>query len=108
MRLTEQQREGRFAESWRAVSQYFGSDRNEIIDNIIDRADRAHFYQLEDAGLLESRTESVTLPEGNNGSSNRAWNIHYWRLPKTVTSNPNEVTYRVTSSSPRDDAQQDD
>jgi hypothetical protein len=84
-RLTDEQRTGRFADSWKVVAQYFGSDRTEIPDNRIEASDRIHFYHLEDVGLMERHIEQVTIPEGNNGSSHRPWRIFSWRLSSTVT-----------------------
>ena len=80
MRLTEELTSGQLAESWKVVTQYFGCDRTEVIDNIIEQSDRPHFYRLEEMGFMESRVEQVTLPEGGNGYSGRLWRIHYWRL----------------------------
>lgn len=78
-RLSIAQRTGPLAESWRVVSQYFGPG-SEIIDNIVERQDRVHFYRLEEAGFLESRQEENHLPVGNNGSTGRLWRTSYWRI----------------------------
>lgn len=46
---------------------------DEIIDNMLDTKDRLVFYQLEEEGLLATRHEEPTLPDGRN------WRTHYWR-----------------------------
>jgi len=55
------------------VLTYFGFE-NVIIDNAIDPEDRRLFYELHDAGLLQSSLDTVVLPSGKN------WRIFYWEL----------------------------
>jgi hypothetical protein len=55
------------------VLNYFGYS-TVIIDNAIDQEDRKLFYQLHDAGLLNTFWETVILPTG------RAWRTFYWEL----------------------------
>lgn len=56
-----------------AVMNYFGY-ASVIIDNVIDQEDRKFFYELHDAGLLNTFWETVILPSG------RAWRSFYWEL----------------------------
>ncbi len=56
-----------------AVLNYFGYN-TVIIDNAIDPEDRRLFYQIHDAGLLNTFWETVILPSG------RAWRSFYWEL----------------------------
>ncbi len=53
------------------VMAYFGFD-NRIVDNIIDKNDRKLFYMLQEAGILNSSWETLTLHNGKN------WRIYYW------------------------------
>ncbi len=55
------------------VLSYFGFE-NVIIDNIIATEDRRLFYELHDAGILQSSLDTVVLPSGKN------WRIFYWEL----------------------------
>ncbi len=55
------------------VLNYFGY-HTVIIDNAIDPEDRKLFYQIHDAGLLNTFWETVILPSG------RAWRSFYWEL----------------------------
>ncbi len=55
------------------VLNYFGYSTI-IIDNAIDQEDRKFFYELHDAGLLNTFWETVVLPSG------RAWRTFYWEL----------------------------
>ncbi len=57
------------------ILNYFGYS-NTIIDNSIDQEDRKLFYQLHDAGLLNTWWETVILASG------RAWRTFYWELDK--------------------------
>jgi hypothetical protein len=53
------------------VLNFFGySDR--IIDNVLEPEDRDAFYMMEDAGILYTEREEITLYDG------REWRIHYW------------------------------
>lgn len=53
------------------VLNFFGySDR--IIDNVLEPEDRDAFYMMEDAGILFTEREEITLYDG------REWRIHYW------------------------------
>lgn len=53
------------------VLNFFGY-YNRIIDNILEPEDRDAFYQLEDAGILSTEREEISLYDG------REWRIHYW------------------------------
>lgn len=55
------------------VLNYFGYS-DTIIDNLVDQEDRKLFYQLHDAGLLQSSWETILLLSG------KSWRIFYWRL----------------------------
>jgi hypothetical protein len=57
----------------RTVMSYFGF-RTEIIDNAILPEDRKLFYNLADAGLLQTSWETVPLLDGRN------WRIFYWTI----------------------------
>ena len=57
----------------RTVLSYFGF-ANQIIDNVIQPEDRKLFYNLADAGLLQTFWETVPLLDGRN------WRIFYWSL----------------------------
>lgn len=55
------------------VLNFFGYfDR--IIDNVLEPEDRDAFYMLEDAGILKTEREEITLYDG------REWRIHYWNF----------------------------
>ena len=53
------------------VMAYFGFN-GRIVDNIIDKNDRKLFYMLQEAGILNSSWEALTLHNGKN------WRIYYW------------------------------
>lgn len=55
------------------VLNYFGFAAV-IIDNVIIQEDRKVFYDLHDAGLLNTYWETVILPSG------RSWRTFYWEL----------------------------
>ena len=55
------------------ILNYFGYSGT-IIDNLVDQEDRKLFYQLHDAGLLQSSWETILLLSG------KSWRIFYWRL----------------------------
>ncbi len=57
----------------KTILSYFGFNRV-IIDNAIHPDDRKVFYELHDAGLLQSFWETVPLLDGRN------WRIFYWSL----------------------------
>lgn len=59
------------------ILNYFGYS-NTIIDNSIDQEDRKLFYQLHDAGLLNTSWETVILASG------RAWRTFYWELDRAA------------------------
>lgn len=63
------------AEAQRALD-YFGF-RTRIIDNAIHPDDRKLFYELHDAGLLQSTWETVLLLNG------RSWRIFYWEIDES-------------------------
>lgn len=53
------------------VLNFFGyADR--IIDNVLEPEDRDTFYMLEDARILYTEREEITLYDG------REWRTHYW------------------------------
>lgn len=58
------------------VLDYFGF-RTRIIDNAIHPDDRKLFYELHDAGLLQSTWETVLLLNG------RSWRIFYWEIDES-------------------------
>ena len=55
------------------VLNFFGYS-NRIIDNVLEPEDRDTFYMLEDAGILTTEREEITLYDG------REWRIHYWLI----------------------------
>lgn len=57
----------------RHVLNFFGYE-NRIIDNVLEPEDRDAFYILEDANILSTEREEITLYDG------REWRIHYWRF----------------------------
>lgn len=59
------------------VLNYFGYSKV-IIDNIIHQEDRKLFYDLHDAGLLNTYWETVILPSG------RSWRSFYWELDEAA------------------------
>jgi hypothetical protein len=57
------------------VLSFFGFD-NVVVDNRLSPSDRDVFYTLEEAGLLTTTQEEVTLRKG------KVWRLHYWILKK--------------------------
>ena len=57
------------------VLSFFGH-QDRIVDNSLTTADRDVFYMLEEAGLLSTSLEEVTIQKG------KTWRIHYWVLKK--------------------------
>lgn len=55
------------------VLNFFGHSER-MVDNILEPIDRDPFYMLEDAGILTTEMEEITLYDG------REWRIHYWLL----------------------------
>jgi len=55
----------------RHILNFFGYS-NRIIDNVLEPEDRDTFYMLEDAGILTTERDEITLYDG------REWRIHYW------------------------------
>jgi len=53
------------------ILNFFGHGER-VVDNILEPVDRDAFYMLEDAGILTTEMEQVTLYDG------REWRIHYW------------------------------
>jgi len=53
------------------VLNFFGHD-DRVVDNVLEPVDRDAFYMLEDAGILTTEMEEVTLYDG------KEWRIHYW------------------------------
>ncbi|MFQ5986517.1 MAG: DUF6015 family protein [Thermoplasmata archaeon] len=46
----------------------------EVVDNVLQPADRDVFYMLEEEGLLGTRQEEVLVTPG------KLWRLHYWIL----------------------------
>lgn len=65
------------------VLNYFGY-ATVIIDNIIAQDDRRLFYDLHDAGLLNTYWEPVILPSG------RSWRSFYWELDEAAIARAKE------------------
>lgn len=59
------------------VLNYFGFS-SVIIDNSLLQEDRKVFYDLHDAGLLNTYWETVILPSG------RSWRTFYWELDENA------------------------
>ncbi len=59
------------------ILNYFGYS-DTIIDNSVDQEDRKLFYQIHDAGLLNTSWETVILASG------RAWRTFYWELDRAT------------------------
>ena len=57
----------------RHVLNFFGYETR-IIDNVLEPEDRDAFYMLEDANILSTEREEITLYDGCE------WRIHYWRF----------------------------
>ena len=57
------------------VLNFFGYSER-IIDNVLEPEDRDAFYMMEDAGILFTEREEITLYDG------REWRIHYWLFNK--------------------------
>ncbi len=57
------------------ILNFFGHGER-VVDNILEPVDRDAFYMLEDAGILTTEMEQVTLYDG------REWRIHYWLFRK--------------------------
>ena len=55
------------------ILSFFGFD-TVIVDNRLSPSDRDVFYMLEEAGLLNTTQEEVTLRKG------KVWRLHYWIL----------------------------
>jgi hypothetical protein len=55
------------------ILSFFGYDTI-IVDNRLTPSDRDNFYMLEEAGLLNTTQEEVTLRKG------KVWRLHYWIL----------------------------
>ncbi len=91
------------------VLNFFGYS-NRIIDNVLEPEDRDAFYMLEDADILYTEREEITLYDG------REWRIHYWcvnhekiggiinnaveQRPRTQTTDPLVSLYHNTSLIP--------
>ncbi|MEW5937171.1 MAG: DUF6015 family protein [Candidatus Thermoplasmatota archaeon] len=57
------------------IMSFFGY-KDRIVDNRLTAQERDVFYMLEEAGLLTTAQEEVTLHKG------RKWRIHYWVLKR--------------------------
>ena len=55
------------------VMQFFGFER-EVVGNHLEQDEIALMYQLEDAGLVDTRIEEYNLPDGN------PWRVNYFIL----------------------------
>ncbi|MFO7618658.1 MAG: DUF6015 family protein [Thermoplasmata archaeon] len=55
----------------------FGFD-NAVIDNRLEPKQRDLFYKLEEAGLMHTQQEEVTLAKG------KVWRLHYWFLNREL------------------------
>jgi hypothetical protein len=55
----------------------FGFD-NAVMDNRLRPEDRDLFYKLEEAGLMHTQQEEVTITKG------KVWRLHYWFLNQNV------------------------
>ena len=55
----------------------FGVD-SYIVDNMLTTADRDIFYMLEEARLLTTMRDEVTIAKG------KIWRIHYWILAEDI------------------------
>ena len=55
------------------VMQFFGFER-EVVGNHLEQDETALMYQLEDAGLIGTRTEEYNLTDGN------PWRVNYFIL----------------------------
>ena len=76
------------------VMQFFGFER-EVVGNHLEQDETALMYQLEDAGLIGTRTEEYNLTDGN------PWRVNYFILnsekvkefsSRTVEENQDEVS----------------
>lgn len=61
----------------------FGFDMA-VIDNVLSTSDRDVFYMLEEARLLTTLRDEVTIAKG------KIWRIHYWILAEDVIKKLNE------------------
>src|SRR5437773_4652862 len=75
----------------RTVMSYFGF-ASQIIDNVIQPEDRKLFYNLADAGLLQTFWETVPLLDGRN------WRIFYWSLNDRDIDRIDRKSTRLNSS----------
>ncbi|NLT36658.1 MAG: hypothetical protein GXX95_00660 [Methanomassiliicoccus sp.] len=57
------------------ILNFFGHGER-VVDNMLEPVDRDAFYMLEDAGILTTEMEQITLYDG------REWRIHYWLFRK--------------------------
>lgn len=55
----------------------FGYD-NAVIDNRLRPEERDLFYKLEEAGLMHTQQEEVTIAKG------KVWRLHYWFLNRPI------------------------
>ena len=90
--------EGKAREYAHQLVDFFGFE-DRIIDNMLTPAERRLFYRLEQKGLISSRREETTLPNGN------PWRIHYWRLErKTILSFAEQSSVEQPSGPTPEDA----
>lgn len=78
------------------VLNFFGYS-NRIIDNVLEPEDRDAFYMLEDAGILTTEREEITLYDS------REWRIHYWLFRREKISTLMSKTKRSAPVSAEDD-----
>ena len=63
------------------ILNFFGTNNDKIVDNILEPEDRDLFYSLEELNLVKTERELATLYDG------REWRIHYWTLKKKEINN---------------------
>ncbi|MCQ2070160.1 MAG: hypothetical protein MJZ68_03425 [archaeon] len=78
------------------VLNFFGYS-NRIIDNVLEPEDRDAFYMLEDAGILTTEREEITLYDS------REWRIHYWLFRREKITTLMSKTKRSAPVSAEDD-----
>jgi hypothetical protein len=70
------------------VMQFFGFER-EVVGNHLEQDETALMYQLEDAGLIGTRTEEYNLTDGN------PWRVNYFILNSEKIREFSSKTVRV-------------
>lgn len=72
------------------VLNFFKPGIDRTLDNLLSSQDRDIFYALEDVGLLGTKKETVSLPDG------RDWHIYYWFMKKDEIKRTVEYTQEKT------------